>query len=225
MATSITLFPSISFLPSSVITKIKKHFKKAFTLVEVVVVVAILGISIPVIFSVITTVAKQQGKIYRLNEAKQQGDYALAYIRNYIRSNGGQLYRNLNAGELQNELCATEGVIVSQSGQDFYFERADLPNRYFRIYNGRASIALDDGQREISQLFFDTNGSVEELTTNKVKIENFEIKCLRKNLASQPFIHVSFLIYYTGDSDSFDINIAPPDDIAILNYQTVVQLR
>lgn len=199
--------------------------RKAFTLVEVVVVVAILGISIPVIFSVITTVAKQQGKIYRLSEAKQQGDYALAFIRNQLRSEGGQVYRILNAGTLETEICNVAGVTTTQTGQDFYFEVDAQPNDYFRFYNGRANIALDQGQREISQIFFDNNGTIEPLTTNKVKIENFEMKCIRKNLASQPFILVSFIIYFTGDSDNFNINTAAPEDIAVLNYQTVVQLR
>lgn len=226
MEINTTLFPSIPFLHNIVIIDIKNKIQKAaFTLVEVVVVVAILGISIPVIFSVLTTVAKQQGKIYRLSEAKQQGDYALAFIRNHLRNDAGQVYGILNAGTLESELCATDGIATTQSGEDFYYEQSDQANQYFRFYNGRATIALDDGQREISQLFYDNNGVIEPLTTNKVKIENFEMKCIRKNLASRPFILVSFIIYFTGDSDSFDINVAPPEDIAILNYQTVVQLR
>lgn len=206
-----------------------------FTLVEVIVVIAIVGMMLPIIFSIITTVARQQSKIYRISEAKQQGDFALAYIKNYIRNTGDRIYllRNDETNEFAVEVCNTietpGNTHLSQSGKDFYIKKNNTPNQYFRFYNERARIDLDGAsgsrEREISQIFFDDNGSAQQLTTNNVKIENFSLQCIRRTESGEPYVVISFLIYFTGNSDSFDLNTAKPEDIAILDYRTVVQIR
>ncbi|MFW5703247.1 MAG: prepilin-type N-terminal cleavage/methylation domain-containing protein [Patescibacteria group bacterium] len=200
---------------------------RGFTLVEVVVVIAIISITLPVVFSVMTIVAKQQGKIFRLSEAKQQGDFALSFIRDYIQSNAEGINREYDGTVYSFPLCIDPGsAAVTQNGSDFYFPKRQTPNEYFRILNQRATIALDGGgTREISQIFLDDNGETKRLTTNNVKIENFEIECYKKNEDANLFVKVAFIIYYTGDSDAFNLNTAAKDELAILNYKTVVQLR
>lgn len=202
---------------------------RAFTLVEVITVVGIISISLPVVFSILTTIVTQQGKVFRLTEAKQQGDYAVSFIRNYIRENGEAIYYDVSdEGQFSGELCgvdSTQWSNATQTGKEFHFQDGQQPESYFRIYNERVQIeTADGGVREISQVFLDEDGSIQALTTNTVKIENFSMECYRKNAFGGPFIRVSFLIYYTGNSDSFDINTAPPEELALLNYQTVVQL-
>lgn len=206
-----------------------------FTLVEVIVVIAIVGMMLPVIFSIITTVARQQSKIYRISEAKQQGDFALAYMKNYIRNTADRIYQlhNDETNEFAVEVCNTVAspgnTHVSQTGKDFYIKKNNTPNKYFRFYNERARIDLDGAggtrEREISQIFFDDNGSAQQLTTNNVKIENFSLQCIRRTESGEPYVVITFLIYFTGNSDTFDLNNAKPEDIAILDYRTVVQIR
>lgn len=215
----------------------QNHLKRdaGFTLVEVIVVIAIVSIMLPVIFSIITTVARQQSKIYRISEAKQQGDFALAFMKNYIRNTGDRIYQlhNNQTNEFAVEVCNTlappGNTHITQTGKDFYIKKNNTPNQYFRFYNERSRIDLDGAsgnrEREISQIFFDDNGSVQQLTTNNVKIENFSLQCIRRTESGKPYIVISFLIYFTGNSDTFDLSNAKSEDIAILDYRTVVQMR
>lgn len=201
--------------------------KRGFTLIEVVVVIAVISITLPVIFSVMTIVAKQQGKIFRLSEAKQQGDFALNFIQDYIQTNADEIYRSYDGNSYLSPLCTEVGTAeTTQTGTDFYFPKKQIPNEYFRFLNQRATIALDGGgTREISQIFLDDNGETKRLTTNNVKIENFEMECYRKNADTPPFVKVAFIVYYTGNSDAFNLNTAAKEELAILNYRTVIQLR
>ncbi len=207
----------------------KSWWQRGFTLIEVVAVVAIIGISLPIVFSILTTIVEQQGKVYRLTEAKQQGDFVSAYLKAYLRRNGEAIYGSYVDGVFTGGICDPEDGIstfATQSGKDFYFQNRYRPNSFFRFYNERVTIETGElGQtREISQIMFDEDGSIHPLTTNNVKVENFSIECFRKNSYGGPFVKISYLIYFTGNSDSFDINTAPPEELAVLNYRLVVQL-
>ena len=61
------------------------NIKKGFTLIETIVVVAVIGLTLPVIFSIFFVLFQQQTKIYRLNTVKKEGDYVINLIENTIR--------------------------------------------------------------------------------------------------------------------------------------------
>jgi prepilin-type N-terminal cleavage/methylation domain-containing protein len=189
----------------------RHHLQRGFTFVEVVVVLAILGIMMPVVFSILFTVAKQQSKIYKLSEAKQQGDFALAFMKSYIRDYGERIYKE---DSFTNEACTNveypDNDHISTTGTNFFFTKKDTANDYFQF--------TLDGTSE--RLVFNDDGTKQDLTTGNVKVTNFSIACLRKTTTSLPFVIVSFTIYYTAD-----LSTAKPEDIAVIDYKGIVKLR
>jgi len=60
--------------------------KKSFTLIETIVVIAVIGLTLPVLFATILTLMRQQIKIYRLSQVKREGDYIINLMENTIRN-------------------------------------------------------------------------------------------------------------------------------------------
>lgn len=187
--------------------------QRGFTFLEVIIVLGIIGILLPIVFSVIFTISRQQNKIYRLAEVKQQGDYAMSYMKAYVSEYAEKIY---NDSALTAEVCKTstppQNLHVSQTGNNFYFHKENTLNDYFRFY-----VATDS-----SRLMLDDNGTEYNLTTSNVKIINdqIELVCIRKNNVTNPFVIISFGLYY-----STNLQTARPEDVAILNYKGVVHLR
>lgn len=192
-------------------TNTSKQF--GFTFLEVIIVLGIIGILLPIVFSIIFTVSRQQNKIYRLAEVKQQGDYAMAFMKSYVGEHAEKIY---NDSALTAEVCKTsaapQNLHISQTGNNFYFLKENTLNDYFRLY-----VATDS-----SRLMLDDNGEQFNLTTSNVKVINdqIELVCIKKNNVSNPFVIISFGLYYTTN-----LQTARPEDVAILNYKGVVQLR
>ena len=63
-----------------------KKFNKGFTLIETIVVIAVIGLTLPVLFATILTLMRQQIKIYRLSQVKREGDYIINLMENTIRN-------------------------------------------------------------------------------------------------------------------------------------------
>lgn len=194
--------------------------QKAFTMIEVVIVLAIIGIMLPIIFSVLFTVAKQQNKIYRLTEAKQQGDYALNYMKAYIRNHGDKIFQD---SDLQVEACSDslspDNEHVSQGGETFYFSKKNSQTEYFQF--GVEEFEYDaDADQRYYKLIFNDSGNVQQLTSTTVSIINYDISCFRRNASSPPFVFISFTIYYKTN-----LATAAPEDQAILTYKGVVKMR
>ena len=67
--------------------------KKAFTLIETIVVIAVIGITLPVIFTIILALMREQVKIYRMSQVKREGDYAINLMENTIRNKAVTIYK------------------------------------------------------------------------------------------------------------------------------------
>lgn len=190
----------------------------AFTLVETVIVLAIIGIMLPIIFSILFTVARQQNKIYRLTEAKLQGDYAMNYMKSYIRNYGDELFQDEDMNVASCSDSVTNPDHTSQGGETMYFSKKNALSEYFNFQS--TVYETDATGQDYSQLIFDNNGVIEPLTTQLVSIINFEISCFKKSASSTPFVFVAFTVYYKTNLAS-----AAPEDQAILNYRGVVKMR
>jgi prepilin-type N-terminal cleavage/methylation domain-containing protein len=192
----------------------------AFTLVEVVIVMAIIGIMLPIVFSVLFTVAKQQNKIFRLSEAKQQGDYALNYMKAYIRNNGDSIFQD---SDMQIEACtdsvAPDNELTSQGGTTFYLSKKNAVTEFFQFTSEEYQY---DSVNDIryNRLMFNNSGDIQQLTTSTVSIVNFSISCFRRSASSEPFVFISFTIFYKTN-----LSTAAPEDQAILNYRGIVKMR
>lgn len=67
---------------------------KSFTLIEMVVVIGVIGFVLPILFSIIFLIIRQQTRIYSLQELKKQGDNAFYSMQTSIRENGVNIIAN-----------------------------------------------------------------------------------------------------------------------------------
>ena len=193
--------------------------KKAFTFIEIVVVIGVISISLPVLFTIIFAITNQTLKVQRLSEVKKQGDYAINIIENTIRGYAVKIY---SEDALTNEKCNTSGSTFPSDpsdGTNFYIK--DISGKYFNFQLTDSNKIASESSDLINPV------SVVDLTSDKVLIENFEIQCNRNTTAYPPIISISFNICYKNPTS------APPgnciftrtEETASLYYQTKIKLR
>lgn len=174
---------------------------KGFTLIETVVVVAVVGLVLPAIFTVIFVLIGQQTKINRLSEVKKQGDYVLNSISVLIKNNAVSIHSGIpTAG---NEKCLNDGSSYGPVSSLYFL---DKKNDRFRIWR--------NGDKISSASAITTS----DLTTTKVTISNFLIGCEKNTLFSPATVSLSFFVSYNTTSTR-------PEETASLFYQTLIFLR
>jgi len=180
--------------------------KKCFTLIEMIVVIATIGLVLPALFSIIFSILQQQVKIQRLSIVKREGDYVLNVIENTIRNYGESIHSATPPTE-SNKICQSSSLENAS-----YFK--DKFGNWFRFYlNTTNSISS-----ESSVLNNGLPGSV-SLNSSQTKITNFSIQCYRTSLYSPPVVNISFTIEYNTTSLRVEEKVTP------LTYQTKVKLR
>jgi len=174
--------------------------KKSFTLIEMIVVIATIGLVLPTLFAIIFSILQQQLKIQRLSIVKKEGDYVLNVMENVIRNYAVKIYSEHN---FINERCATEN---STYGPNFFFR--DKYDRWFNFYQSYNNISSNSANLS----------SPVNLNSSQTRITNFSIQCYKTALYSPPVINISFTIsYYTSSSRA--------EETASFNYQTKVKLK
>jgi type II secretory pathway pseudopilin PulG len=182
--------------------KIKSHLKSksGFTFVEILVAVGVIGFALPIVFSIVFTIFRQQTKIYRLTEAKKQGDYILSLSKNLITSATG-IYED---SALVTEKC--DGIInnaYSTGGNSFYFKDKN---------SAAINIILSSGQ-------IATGPSGIAMTNSNVEVNDYQISCVKSTIASEALVTLKFDIKYK--TSSTNVEDATPE----LSYQSSYKLR
>lgn len=190
---------------------ITNYFQRGFTLIELIVVVAVIGLALPALFAIVFSVLQQQVKVLRLSEIKRQGDTVLNIMTTAIRSNAVKIYADNTFGTEYCSNTTTNSTSGATTGTNFFFR--DKSDRWFQYYlSGTALIA-------------DTNGDYlnGNLTTSKVRIENFSISCIRGATYTGSIVTVQFDICYNNAACAS--GSARNEEIAKLTYKTQVKLR
>jgi prepilin-type N-terminal cleavage/methylation domain-containing protein len=181
--------------------------KKGFTFIEMLVVMVIISLALPALFSIVFGVLQQQTKILRLAEIKRQGDYALSSmtstIRNYAISTHSGVPPTIGGGS--NEVCS--GVVLTPTPVAAFRDKYTTSS-YFQYGLSGTKIASTSS----------VAGTSGDLTSANVVITNFSISCTRPNAASLPIIGVGFTISYNAPQ-------VRAEEVAELYYQTSVKLR
>lgn len=196
-------------------TFFQKKNNKGYTLLEMLIVLMLIAIILPTIFSIIYILLQQQLRIYRLVETKRQGDRVMSYVKDKIsREAGGVIQGGAPVCQNANDIATQTGNLnilsfVRNTGTQFSFS----PN------NTGALMARD---QDTTILPTPTG-----LNDGMVTISNLTIQCFRRNTLINPLdpnrgvtlIGIAFTIQFNDVSDS-------PDELdAILQYQTKVRLR
>lgn len=185
-------------------TKIQ-YGEKGYTMIEMMVVIIIVGIVLPLVFSILYTIIQQQLKINRIVEVKKQGDYVLAFMKNKIESDA---IRISSSTALADEKCTTTSPTYSSANGSFYF--MNKLNQAF-IY--------DASSGQLIQTNTATNLQT-SLTTGKVVVKNLTFKCIKRSTLGSPLVQISFTVEYNNTTPN-----PRPEEIAILSYKTKLRLN
>jgi len=170
---------------------------KSFTLIEIIIVIGVIGMALPIFFTIILAILQQQTRIYALQEIKRQGDGIVASINNTIKNNAIEIYADQAFTTAECSLAASS--YSSANGEDFFLKDR-LGNWFnFHLLMPGASMASDSAVTHIS------------LNNDKVTIDNFSISCYRRGAYTPPIVSLNFKVNYGST--------------ASLNYKTKVKLR
>jgi len=185
-----------------------KQYKFGFTLIETIVVIAVIGLTLPVLFAIILTLMRQQVKIYRLSQIKRGGDYLINIMENVIKDKAITIHTTTPPNDA-NIICNNVGT--SPSVTSLYF--LDKNKQWFGYLATGNSIASASGNL----------ASPINLTSSKTLVSNFSIYCSRNSIHSPAAILLGFDICY--DTGSGVCTGTRPEEITSMHYQTRIKLR
>lgn len=184
--------------------------KKGFTIIETIVVIAVIGITLPVLFAIILTLMRQQLKINRLSEIKREGDYINSVIENTIKDRAISIHSGLPVND-SNKICE-EALSFSNPATSLYF--IDKNKNWFGYQFSGNTLASESANLD--------NPSI-DLNSSKVIISNFSINCSRNTVYSAQSVQFSFDVCY--DTGLPDCETTRPEEITTLHYQSRIKLR
>lgn len=192
-----------------------KNNNCGFTLIEMIVVVAVIGIALPALFSIIFIVMRQQVKVLRLAEVKRQGDYVIDVMGTTLRTNAVGVYSNTPLTQV-NEVCTGSPSTATFTGVNTTVRLKDKNGDDIRFYVDASNI-----------ITFSSSGNYSAegaLTTDKLRISNFTITCDRNVSFSPATITLAFSLCYLNSGDT-QCPTSKNEEIATLDYATKIKLR
>ncbi|VVA43605.1 conserved hypothetical protein [Candidatus Roizmanbacteria bacterium] len=183
---------------------------KGFTLIETIVVVAVLGLTLPVIFSIFFVLLQQQTKIYRLNTTKKEGDYLINLVSNNIR-NDASIILSSNSPlppDATNKKCDNNSTNYSSNASLYFLDRNG--DWFGYLINGNAIASVSASLASIN------------LNSAKTRITGFSIGCRRTYIHSQPSVSISFDIEFCN---KVACDQTRTEEISTLHYNTKIKLR
>lgn len=180
----------------------KTKNKVGLTIIELIIVITVIGISLPAIFGLFFTMLRARAKTYALQEVKRNGDNALTIMETLIRQRALSIYSD---STLANEICAATS---SQSNGPLYFKDKDAALFYF-IAEGVNPVIIASHTASLTY----------NLTNQKVAVSNFSMQCFRKITFSPSIVKIDF------DITSFSTSATRQEENAKIHYTTQVKLR
>lgn len=183
--------------------------KKSFTLIEMVLVIGVLGFTLPLLFSIIFLILRQQTRIYSLQELKRQGDNAFSTIQSVIKQSGVNIINpSITPFPPYPTIIDNCPVYPTPSLTPApYIFLYDKDGRDFSYYLVGGKIASNSAANSINNYF---------LTNDKVAISDLQFSCYRSNQFSPPIVWTAFKV-----SQSVGADPTP----ASMQYSTKFQLR
>ncbi len=176
--------------------------KKGFTILEMIIVVGLLVILLPTIFAILSTILRQQLRLYRMVEVKRQGDAALSFIKGKILREGVAIENLAGTAQCTSD-AAPNNQYTTTIGNQFKFQRTDGSEYYFWLSGN-------------SLQYVQTGPSVTtNLTASTVTVSDLVLSCFRRTIKTNTPIMIQ--ISYTVTSVGTTSNISLP-------YKTKVRL-
>jgi len=183
---------------------------KSFTLIETIVFIAVVGLTLPAIFTIFMVLLQQQAKIFRLSTTKREGDYMINLIENTIKNEAVTILSSTSPmpPDSTNTKCDKDATSYSSISSLYFLNKNGLWFGY--LINGNALASS-------SASMASTN-----LNSTKTRISSFSMSCSRTYAFSQPSVSLSFDIEFCNDVSCTQTR---PEEISTLHYQTRIKLR
>jgi len=149
--------------------------KKAFTFVEILVVLGIVSLTLPSLFAIIFTIFQQEARIYALKDVKQQGDYVLENIKFTIQQKALKIVDE----DYENDVCP---LLTSPTP-------TPAPQIHIIDNDQNTFVYFVDAYKIASE---SSIGTRSYLTNSRVRIENPGFYCYKTNSFSPSVVVVSF---------------------------------
>ncbi|MEI7653373.1 MAG: type II secretion system protein [bacterium] len=194
--------------------------KPGFTLVEVIIVLSIIALSFPILFSTLFVVTRQQVSTNRLTDVKQQGDAVMNYLTTQIRNNAIQIqtFNGVNwVSACEGASAGVEEITNSTTpiyGSISFLNGETQSDSIFKVAKGQ----LCRQTRPDAPADIDTTLCEEALTNRSVVVSDLLIQCINVDTTTSPFVEISFVL--TGAKGE-----AAGVDSSTMNFSTKVQLR
>lgn len=141
--------------------------KKGFTFIEMVVVIAIISVALPTLYTILFIILQQQVRMIRLNQVKKEGTYIADMLTTIVRNNATGIY---SAQYDSKGICAYNSTKKSYSGAPanmLWFK-----DRYANWFNFNFS-----SDTLASRSSVPTYPTITNLNSDKVLISNFTSQC------------------------------------------------
>lgn len=181
--------------------------QKAFTLVEVIIVVAILGIVLQIVATILVTIMRQQTAIIRFGDVKKEGDQILARIKSEIQTKAKNTYNDTAPGT---EIC-TSASATNMLGE--YFSKKT--GGYFAINRVLPNLPTTPGKITFIDV---TAGTTIDLSSKKVNITGVTFECVKLGTYANKLIAIDFDIQATT-------NLMIAEGNPKLHYSTKVLIK
>ncbi|OGK14619.1 hypothetical protein A3C98_00120 [Candidatus Roizmanbacteria bacterium RIFCSPHIGHO2_02_FULL_37_15] len=188
------------------------QLKKGFTFVETLVVISVLGIVLPIVFTVLYVILQHQIRIFRVTEVKRIGDNIIQVLETNIQNYAYTIYDGLT------EICDANPAIP--------FPHIGDPTSFRDKYKSPFSIEHNPPDLIISYpaivppapTFAFSQG---QLNSSKIEVTSFSISCNRASIYSPPVVSISFRICYKIGSNCLTPR---PEERVFLDYQSSIIL-
>lgn len=212
----------------------KKTIHSSFTLIEVIVSLAVIGLVLPVIFSIVFVLMNQQAKIQRLKIIKQEGDYILNHISNQIKNNAIGVYGSFLEKDYDNDptfscnFSSNDGTTfyIIDKGKNFNTGKTDFNNWFKYVLSSDNKISSQSSTTTpVSDpvVLNSDNVKISQITPPSELAPAIPFISCKKDITndySTPIISVNFRIEYKNQTASTRV-----EDNAFFNYQSSFKLR
>lgn len=198
--------------------------KKSFTFIEMVVVISIMLLIIPALFSVIFTILREQARVIKLAIVKREGDYLLNSMANIIRNEAISIHSFKPPSE-ENLICNTVYNFSTTSAALYFKNKEGGWFGYNQDVSNLTSLSAQLVQTSALEPTPSPSPTPIQYVLNSLntKVRNFTIGCKTNYAYGFPLVNISFDICFKTALGYCDT--PKPEENVNLHYETKIKLR